>query len=93
MLGDNDTGQLGNGTTSSDTPVEIAPTMTWGEASAGGGHTCTIASDGTLWCWGYNNDGQVGDGTTTERDAPTQIGTATWSEAGAGTTLTSGLQT
>lgn len=28
--------------------------------AAGGGHTCAIASDLTVWCWGFNEQSQVG---------------------------------
>ena len=39
--------------------------------SAGFDHTCAIASDNALWCWGENAFGQLGDGTTTTRLQPT----------------------
>lgn len=30
----------------------------------GGLHSCAVAFDETVWCWGLNNFGQLGDGTT-----------------------------
>ncbi|OGV67545.1 MAG: hypothetical protein A3K18_28875 [Lentisphaerae bacterium RIFOXYA12_64_32] len=71
--GDNTYGQLGDGTTTSQTsPVEILPS---GVASAAGGssHTLIVKTDGSLWACGYNYCGQLGDGTTTTRLTPVQI--------------------
>jgi hypothetical protein len=42
-----------------------------------GSSTLCIASDGSLWAWGYNNFGQLGDGTKKTRVIPTRIGTDT----------------
>jgi len=39
------------------------------------GFTLAIATNGTLWAFGYNGNGQLGDGTTTDRTLPVQIGT------------------
>ena len=33
-------------------------------------YTVGLASDGTVYTWGYNNNGQLGDGTTTQRTSP-----------------------
>src|SRR5687768_4562327 len=33
----------------------------------GAAHSCVIATDGTVRCWGENGSGQLGDGTTTDR--------------------------
>jgi alpha-tubulin suppressor-like RCC1 family protein len=44
--------------------------------SAGGNHTCAIASDSQAYCWGYNSYGQLGDGTTTNRSAPVAVTTS-----------------
>jgi hypothetical protein len=63
--GDNDYGQLGDGTTT-DSPV---PVPTVGVSSlatiiaTGWYHACVVTNIGTEGCWGYNSDGQLGDGT------------------------------
>lgn len=41
--------------------------------SAGTGHTCAVATGGSLFCWGYNAFGQLGDGTTDNRARPTRV--------------------
>ncbi len=69
--GQNDYGQLGNNsTTDSSRPVQVrvstnAYLTNVTQISAGGGHTCAVRSDTSVWCWGYNAFGQVGDNTTT----------------------------
>lgn len=66
--GNNDSGQLGNGTlASSSTPTQvlISATVPFSGATsvaAGDGFTVALKTDGTVWAWGY---GQLGDGTTT----------------------------
>jgi len=45
--------------------------------TAGHVHNVAIATDGTLWTWGYNGRGQLGDGTITQRNRPVQICTDT----------------
>ena len=44
--------------------------MEEGRIAAGGAHTCVIADDGEVWCWGRNNQGQLGLGDTTQRISP-----------------------
>jgi alpha-tubulin suppressor-like RCC1 family protein len=41
--------------------------------SAGSGHTCAIASDGTAWCWGAGELGRLGDGTTLDASVPVPV--------------------
>ncbi|HEX4345747.1 MAG TPA: hypothetical protein VHZ31_09305, partial [Solirubrobacteraceae bacterium] len=67
--GDNEYGQLGNGTTAnSATPVSVAA-FTFVDApssiTVGADFACAIAP-GVGDCWGHNNDGELGDGTTTD---------------------------
>jgi len=64
--GANERGQLGDGGaadgTDSATPVEVAAITDVRALAAGGGHTCALRGDGTLWCWGDDSVGQLGDG-------------------------------
>ena len=59
--------------------------ITWSQASADYKHSCAVASNGTLWCWGDNTYGQLGDGSTDEKDAPVMVGTdSDWSNVDTG---------
>uniref|UniRef100_UPI004056BE71 RCC1 domain-containing protein n=1 Tax=Candidatus Electronema sp. TaxID=2698783 RepID=UPI004056BE71 len=91
--GDNQYGQLGDGTTErKNKPVQIS-TASWQSLAAGRFHAAAVRSDGTLWTWGYNEYGQLGDGTRTNHSAPVQIGTAAnWQEVAAGKYHVAALQ-
>src|SRR5207247_1120159 len=69
--GQNDQGQLGNGTTDpapptvaprNATPVAVSGINNAIAVSAGGWHTCALLQDGTVRCWGQNDFGQLGNG-------------------------------
>ncbi|AZA49373.1 T9SS C-terminal target domain-containing protein [Chryseobacterium carnipullorum] len=76
--GDNEFGQLGDGTTiDRDIATQIGTATDWKSVDAGAQHTFAIKTDGTMWGWGRNNYGQLGDGTTTDKFAPVQIGQGT----------------
>lgn len=74
--GNNDKGQLGDGTITQHTaPVAVSmPTgVTFVSLMSGGAHTCALTSAGMAYCWGDNNYGQLGDGTTVQRNTPVAI--------------------
>lgn len=73
--GENDHGQLGNGTTVrayTPEPVRQAP-LRFVTLSAYLEHTCALAVAGQAYCWGRNSEGQLGDGTRIDRDAPVAV--------------------
>ena len=88
--GNNESGQLGDGTTTnSTTPVAVTMSgaltgKTVTTITAGNSHTCAVTSDGTVACWGNNGWGQLGDGTTTSSTTPVAV---TMSGALAGKTV------
>ncbi len=73
--GDNDAGQLGDGTlVQKNVPTQVVG-LTSGVAVIGGGlqTPCAILHDGRIMCWGSNGSGQVGNGNTTNQTSPTFV--------------------
>ncbi|HUL59039.1 MAG TPA: RCC1 repeat-containing protein [Anaeromyxobacteraceae bacterium] len=71
--GANESGELGDGTTTDRaSPVEVALGAAASQIAAGSRHACALVSGGVK-CWGANNRGQLGDGTTTGRSAPVDV--------------------
>ena len=86
--GNNDYGQVGDGTTGTNrtSPVDVSTGKTWASVSVGKTHTCAVTaastgvSAGKLYCWGDNRIGQVGDGTGNiglVRESPTLVSNPT----------------
>jgi alpha-tubulin suppressor-like RCC1 family protein len=75
--GDNDYGEVGNGTTGPNRgvtlPAPVAGGLVLASLAPGFFHTCGLTAAHAVYCWGYNFYGQVGDGTTTDRSVPTRV--------------------
>ncbi|HEX2678569.1 MAG TPA: hypothetical protein VHM19_18080 [Polyangiales bacterium] len=72
--GDNERGQLGDGTTKSRTRAQpIATLHHVEEIAAGGLVTCARNASGVVYCFGDNASGQLGDGTRATRHDPTRV--------------------
>jgi alpha-tubulin suppressor-like RCC1 family protein len=73
--GINNSGQLGDGTTTDRaTPSRVSGLTGVSAISAAENHTVALKSDGSVWAWGDNCCGQQGDGTTgNQRLTPAQV--------------------
>jgi len=81
-------------TTGSSVPTSTPTPTNWVKVAAGGVRTFAIATNGTLWAWGYNEMGLLGTGDAVTRTAPAQIGLGTnWSAIAAGEVHTIALKT
>src|SRR5690606_22942394 len=78
--GNNNKGQLGDGTSAPNNPQVLPLTYangldrysTWALAS-GGNHNCVVSS-GRVYCWGANDSGQHGTGDTQGSSVPRETG-------------------
>lgn len=72
--GDNNFGQLGNGsTTPSSVPVPASQMPgSVDDFAVSAWHTCVV-SNGDVWCVGKNDSGQLGNGTSTNSITPTRV--------------------
>jgi alpha-tubulin suppressor-like RCC1 family protein len=72
--GNNDQGQLGDGTqTNRWRPTQVAGLTDVVAAAVGLDFSLVLTNTGTVWAWGGNSCGQVGDGTTTRRLTPVSL--------------------
>jgi alpha-tubulin suppressor-like RCC1 family protein len=80
--GNGGNGRLGNNSgTQSQVPVAVNTAgvlagKTIASIAAGGSHTCAIASDNLLYCWGYNANGYLGNNSTTQSQVPVAVDTS-----------------
>ncbi len=76
--GNNESGQLGDGSFQGRTsPEPVVGDFGFTQIAAGAWHTCGVTAGGELYCWGKNDSGQLGDGTTSVRAAPVHVNSAT----------------
>ncbi|RBP99196.1 RCC1 domain-containing protein, partial [Bifidobacterium xylocopae] len=79
--GNNDAGQLGNGSIDSiphPAPARVTdpagqPNTTWTSISAGSFYSLALDNHGHAYSWGANSFGELGDGTTTDRNTPVRV--------------------
>ena len=72
--GNNDSGQLGNGSNENVlSPNQIGTETDWRSVSMGYVHTLAVNTHDKLYAWGRNANGQLGDNTTVNRKEPVFI--------------------
>jgi len=79
--GNNDFGQLGNGTTSRSSNSRLATKVlnltnvkaVMSESVNSDSYSLALLEDGTVWSWGKNTVGELGDETNTDQNIPVQV--------------------
>jgi alpha-tubulin suppressor-like RCC1 family protein len=72
--GNNDFGQLGNGSTDpSSAPVPVSLSLTFQSISAGETFSCGVTTAGVAYCWGDNEYGQLGVSGLTGSSVPVKV--------------------
>lgn len=82
-------------TADKDIPVPIISSQAWLSVSAGYMHTCAVATDNSLWCWGSNSNGATGQGTSSSSlYLPAPVGLdMDWLNVNSGMYYTCGIKT
>ncbi len=77
--GNNDSGQLGNGTTGGQSNVPVAVSnaasgaVQFSNITVGDIFTCGLSVDGTAYCWGSNFEGRLGDNSLNDSNIPVLV--------------------
>jgi alpha-tubulin suppressor-like RCC1 family protein len=72
--GQNDRGQLGDGTlTNRTTPVKVQGLSGVKAITCSAYSTYAVKDDGTVWAWGSNSYGALGNGTASNSNTPVQV--------------------
>ena len=66
--------------------------LLFSHVAAGADHTCVVAVDGSLWCWGANATGQLGNSGSIDAALPLRVAGVLWSSVTAGYGETCALQ-
>jgi len=76
--GENNYGQLGNGTnTDSNVPVQVSSLKDIIAIAGGWHHSLALRNDSTVWAWGWNGYGQLGNGSNIESNVPVKVSALT----------------
>ena len=73
--GNNQSGQLGNGTNASSLQCYSSSISNVAAIAAGHWHSLFIKNDATAWACGDNSEGSLGDGTQTQNSTPAKVNT------------------
>lgn len=72
--GDNECGQLGDGTTTARyVPIQVKSLSGIIAIAAGHYHSLALKSDGTVWAWGNDEAGELGNGTNINSYVPVEV--------------------
>ena len=72
--GQNDKGQLGDGTTvDKNVPVQVGTATDWAYVAAGMNHAYGVKTNGDLYAWGDNSLSQLGTGNTVSTTTPALV--------------------
>lgn len=72
--GSDQSGQLGNGsTTDSSTPLAVGGLHDIIAVASGGAHSLAVTAAGKVWSWGANGSGQLGTGTNADSAVPIEV--------------------
>ena len=76
--GSNSQGQLGDGSPLRDPklPVRVVGGLTFKGITSGRAHTCGVATDSVLYCWGTNFEGQLGNPSALIEEIPIRVAPA-----------------
>lgn len=72
-VGENDFGQLGDGTREDSLLPREVEALRFRSISAGQLYTCGLTTSDEALCWGYNGDGRLGDGSFDDSPLPTPV--------------------
>jgi len=76
--GDNAFGQLGNGASADQrglmVPTEVQTTLRFSSVAVGQSHSCAVAQEGGVYCWGDNSRRQLGSLADARVMLPTRLG-------------------
>jgi len=97
---DGGTTVLDGGTASGDVASDALGDQTGGfsqglqlsRVAAGADHSCAVAADQSLWCWGANATGQLGNGGLVEASLPQRVAGVSWRDVATGYGETCALQ-